>query len=800
MKKNIVFKTFYIYLLLQPMLDLVTSLMTKFMNSYITIGLIIRGVFLAICVIYILFFSKSKYVKKSRIFLCFLFLFSIIYFCVRIEIFNDIHNLVRELIYMTKYYYTPIFIIFIINFFDEYKLKPNKILKILLINLFTYSLIILIANLTGTAFVTYESGFGNTGWFYSGNEISNILTILFPIVIILVDKYKSYFILLFLIPIVFVMIIIGTKTSYVGLIFTLVIFSIYFVIKIPRIKEKIIIISVLLLISLIFSGKIPVVNNIKNSIFRSETSEVNKSKNEIIKDVVFSRRDLFKERVTKIYNTSTIEKKLFGVGFVNTKEINNESITKLIEMDFYDIFYRYGLIGFMIYFIPFIYLAILIITKIFKLKFRINKYHLLLAYSSLIGVAASFLVGHVLGAPAVSTYLGIIIVLLNYYLDYEEPAFNEKKITILNLHLGRGGIEKYLQSLCEMLISEYEIEFISTYKMEKEIKLNNKVKIHYLINDYPHREEFEQNIKKKNIFKVIKSGFSLLKILIVKYYKNIKVISELNSKYIITTRIFHNNLVGKIKDNKTIAIATEHNYHDNDKKYVKKLMNSCDNVNYLIVVTEELLKYYQEILKNKKTKCIYIPNTINKIDKYKKKTKISYKLVSVGRLVSEKGFEDLIDIIFEIKNNIPNIKLDIYGDGPLKAKLQDKIKSKNLETNIELKGSIENQKLLKKLEEYDMYLMSSITESFGIVLLEAMSKSLACIAFDSASGARQLLCNKQGILVENRNIKKYSNEVIKLLNNIDLLNKTSYNGHNSINKYDMKIVKEKWIKLFNENI
>ena len=42
---------------------------------------------------------------------------------------------------------------------------------------------------------------------------------------------------------------------------------------------------------------------------------------------------------------------------------------------------------------------------------------------------------------------------------------NKNKVTILALHLGTGGVEKYLSSLCKMLENNYEIELISTYKM-----------------------------------------------------------------------------------------------------------------------------------------------------------------------------------------------------------------------------------------------------------------------------------------------------------------------------------------------
>ena len=214
----------------------------------------------------------------------------------------------------------------------------------------------------------------------------------------------------------------------------------------------------------------------------------------------------------------------------------------------------------------------------------------------------------------------------------------------------------------------------------------------------------------------------------------------------------------------------------------------------MILVSEELRDFYQPKLKN--TKCIYIPNTIDSIPKYIKKKNINNKLVSIGRLSKEKGFLDLIDIMNIVKKEIPNVKLDIYGDGVEKSLYEEKIKKYNLTSNIKLLGFYPNDKLLNKLDEYDLYLMTSYTESFGLVLIESMSRSLCCLAFDSANGAKNLLKDGNGILIKERNKEEYAKAIINLLNNKDKLNKISQDGYNYSLQYDIKNVKEQWLELF----
>ena len=93
-----------------------------------------------------------------------------------------------------------------------------------------------------------------------------------------------------------------------------------------------------------------------------------------------------------------------------------------------------------------------------------------------------------------------------------------RKVTILALHLGFGGIEKYISSLCKMLENDFEIEIISTYKLyEKPVfDFPDKTKITYLIQDRPYKEELKHAIKNKNIAATFKFLFKNLKILFLK--------------------------------------------------------------------------------------------------------------------------------------------------------------------------------------------------------------------------------------------------------------------------------------------
>ena len=88
MRKKIV-NIMYLFILLQPLLDILTSLMTRFLDTRFTIGILVRGLLFVISVIYIFFLSKSKYKKVSSIYLGMLIIFAIVYFDTKTSLFTN---------------------------------------------------------------------------------------------------------------------------------------------------------------------------------------------------------------------------------------------------------------------------------------------------------------------------------------------------------------------------------------------------------------------------------------------------------------------------------------------------------------------------------------------------------------------------------------------------------------------------------------------------------------------------------------------------------------------------------------
>lgn len=374
-----------------------------------------------------------------------------------------------------------------------------------------------------------------------------------------------------------------------------------------------------------------------------------------------------------------------------------------------------------------------------------------------------------------------------------------KTITILALHLSYGGVEKYISSLCKMLHNEYNIKIISTYNNGNKtaFEFDKNVEIEYLIDKMPNKKELLNALNKRNLVKIIGELIKSIKIIFLKYYRNIRAIKKVNSDYIITTRIFHNNLVSKFASKKIIKIATEHNYHNDDIKYVSQLIKSVSKFDYFVVVSRELKEYYcGRIIE---PKVIYIPNVLDSMPKAQSKLDKN-NVISIGRFSKEKDFVTLLKVFKEVKKSNASVNLYLIGDGEESENIKQYIKTNNLESSVILPGFLDQTEIEKYMLNSKIYVMTSITESFGLVLIEAMSYGLPCIAFDSASGARELIENdKNGYLVSNRNIKKMSDKIVELINCKDIY---SYSNEAQLTskKYLIKNIKKLWIDLLEEKL
>lgn len=221
--------------------------------------------------------------------------------------------------------------------------------------------------------------------------------------------------------------------------------------------------------------------------------------------------------------------------------------------------------------------------------------------------------------------------------------------------------------------------------------------------------------------------------------------------------------------------------------YLKEifLVNKYDE---FIVLTEEDKKQW----KNKKVKVI--PNFISSFPKEISSCE-NKKIISVGRLEYQKGYDILIDVWKKIEEKYPDWILEVYGNGPEKEKLQRKINSLGLEKSFLLKGVTKNIK--EKYLASSIYVMSSRYEGMPMVLLEAMAHGLPVVSFECPCGPKDLIIdNEAGFLVEFGDKEKMQEKIEELIINKEKRQIFGRNARKNVERFSKEKIMEKWKKLF----
>lgn len=198
-------------------------------------------------------------------------------------------------------------------------------------------------------------------------------------------------------------------------------------------------------------------------------------------------------------------------------------------------------------------------------------------------------------------------------------------------------------------------------------------------------------------------------------------------------------------------IVTEHQGSIADllaiKYYNRLIRKAYNNSNRLIIVSESLLKPLQMITDHL-PQPIVITNgvDIQRFGLVTKSSKLS-KLVFIGNLIPGKGVDNLLYAFEKLKNSGKEFHLDIIGKGDQATYLANLVKKLQLTELVSFKGVIHPDEIPLLLINYDLLILPTLVESFGIVLIEAMASGIPVLSTLSG-GPEYIVTNVVGYLVK----------------------------------------------------
>lgn len=282
--------------------------------------------------------------------------------------------------------------------------------------------------------------------------------------------------------------------------------------------------------------------------------------------------------------------------------------------------------------------------------------------------------------------------------------------------------------------------------------------------------------------------------LIIFYYnkKNrpnliISFVTQLNLKAIIAAKIYGIKII--VSEHNSYLRAQHPLYLTNfTRNYLYPL------VEYLTVLTAFDIEYYRK----RGVNVLVMPNpctfkVLNKSDHKRDKV-----ILAVGHLdrYHHKGFDNLVTLIAPILKENPDWILKIIGDGDKGMKyLKNLVILQGLEKKVIFTGFRSDVNFI--MQNSEIFILPSRFEGLPMVLLEALSQGMSCIAYDCKTGPSDIIQNEiNGLIIEDQNMEAMSKGLVKLIKNENLRKRVRQNAIKSIDRYSMENIGDLWEDVF----
>lgn len=190
---------------------------------------------------------------------------------------------------------------------------------------------------------------------------------------------------------------------------------------------------------------------------------------------------------------------------------------------------------------------------------------------------------------------------------------------------------------------------------------------------------------------------------------------------------------------------------------------------------------------------VIIPNPLSFVSENKTELK-NKKAIAVCRHSYEKGLDRLLLIWKEAINKYPDWELDVYGEW------EDTMLYQKMAVDMQISENVNFIAVTKDIkscfEQSSVFLMTSRSEAFGMVLIEAMTCGLPSVVYDCPCGPREIITNNEdGFLIEDGNIDLFVKKLFLLLENQELRIEFGQKAKLNAEKYSSEAVMKSWKNL-----
>ena len=180
---------------------------------------------------------------------------------------------------------------------------------------------------------------------------------------------------------------------------------------------------------------------------------------------------------------------------------------------------------------------------------------------------------------------------------------------------------------------------------------------------------------------------------------------------------------------------------------------SCKKADKIVCVSEQVAIDTQGQYSIPPRKIHVIPNAVNPSD-FEASDLTSNTILSVGRLHQRKGLYEFLDCFSDVAKEIPDASFTIVGTGEEEKRLRNRVAELGLQDDVDFTGYLKQEDLRKKYSEASVFVLPSLYEPFGIVILEAMASGLPIVSLPSEGPSRIMEDGRNGFLVDRGEMAK----------------------------------------------
>lgn len=197
------------------------------------------------------------------------------------------------------------------------------------------------------------------------------------------------------------------------------------------------------------------------------------------------------------------------------------------------------------------------------------------------------------------------------------------------------------------------------------------------------------------------------------------------------------------------------------------------------------------------TRVEVIPNPVTLYPDTVKEYHHSRRIIAVGRLHRQKGFDMLIDAFSLVQKKCPQWSVSIFGGGEDEKVLKQRILDAKMQDCIFINSP--TQDIYSEYQNSDFLVLSSRYEGFGLVLIEAMSCGIPCVAFDCPYGPKDVIEDGyNGLLVDNENVESLAEKILWMCNNPEKCEAMGVVARKSASLYKIEQIMPRWLELYSE--